>query len=269
MVQLIERDAGTRGSLVHAYGDVPAGLQVELIRALGRSGTEEDLMALADLLGQSAETELLVLIEIGRVGAAVAHPIDEAIRESVRPYLSEADAQMRIEAAATVEKLEDYGAIGDLIRWTESDGRLVARARTALRALVGKDRGSRAAAWSRWYEAELDWWQRTSQSDFDAIRMGGPARASRVLMELADRRIFRYELVDPVAEALKRSEPEIVVVACSVLGHLGARQAAPKLVEKLSSPDESVRLAAVRALQRITGLKLSSNPQAWKGAKLE
>jgi hypothetical protein len=69
-----------------------------------------------------------------------------------------------------------------------------------------------------------------------------------------------------VAAVLGRTETDLVVVACSILGYLGSPRGVPELLHALEKDDPRAVAAAGGALRAITGLDLPADAGAWSAA---
>ena len=264
LVRILERDPSSVRDVPSLYARAHPSYLGPIAAALGQRASHERLLALSRLLGKVAEADRLVLIEIGRMAPRVSDP-DQLALSNVRPYLRAADLQVLTEATMAVGRLEDRGAVPRLIELIDHRDPTVARAALdALRGMSGKVIGARPESWTEWYRKEMEWWRHEAPGELGVAASGSPEQASRVILQLSKKRLFKNELAEPLAASLERSEPELVVLACAALGHLGSRKAVPHLIRCLERENQDMQTAAWRALRRITGLELGADPQLWK-----
>ena len=263
------RNPGEVKSIRSGFRRAHASFLAPMITTLGHEPGFERLRLLTELLEIEPGVDSLLLVEIGRMGAVLPHPLGEQTRAAVRAQLSSHEEQILIEASMAIAALEDTDAVKSLIALLDHPSRNVSSAAlTSLRALGGRDFGIQSDRWLAWYRAELIWWEREAQLQFNSIRTGQGSEASRIILELSKKRLFRHQLTKPLASGLDRKENDLVVLTCATLGHLGSSTAIPLLVECLERPDQSVQSAAWRALRRITGLELGPDPELWRNPDL-
>ena len=233
--------------------------------ALGRFPSTANLALLAGLLGELPEVDVLLLIEVGRMGAALPHPLPSDAADAVRRYLWDVDVQLLVEATLAARALEDVEAIPSLIDLLEhSVPNVRSKALATLREITTLQMPLDSVRWRAWHASALGWWEADAPREFLAVASGTPSEASKVVLELSKKRVFRHKLTAPLAAGLERPETDLVVVTCAALGHLGSRTAIPHLTRSLRRPETDVRSAAWRALQRITGLDFGPDPDLWK-----
>ena len=110
----------------------------------------------------------------------------------------------------------------------------------------------------------MQWWNETAPELASTIRWGEPSDVSEAILELSRRRFFRHDLTKALTSSLEREESGLVVLGCSALGHLRSWSALPALITRLDDSDPNVRVAALKALHRITGETFGPDLSLWK-----
>ena len=135
---------------------------------------------------------------------------------------------------------------------------------STLRKLSGLPFGPDAERWTAWHRAEVDWWHQRAPAHLAALDSADRHDVSQAIHELSKRRLFRHETARPIARCLDRGQPDLQLLACAAVSHLGSQTAVPELIEALESPSEPVAHAAEQALRHITGKDLGSAPDPWR-----
>jgi hypothetical protein len=265
--RILERHASahdTYDAVRRAYDSAPDSLLAGIIWAVSSESSEERLWVLAGLLERRAEADPLILAELARMGKTLPHPVPEEVLSATRRYLGSADPEILLSGIEAAESLEDVEALPTLIELLEHRSRAVAeKALAALRSMTGLAYARDPRRWQEWHRKAEEWRTRTAPRLLRHVLDGVPGRASHALMELSKWRVFHHELADGVAAGIEREETELVVLACSVLGHLGSWKAVPALVERLDDEEPAVQRAALLALRSITRTDAGSDPSAW------
>jgi hypothetical protein len=257
----------SRFALAGLLGGFDGALVGPAVRALAAERSAESLALLADLLGRVEGADGLLLAELAGLGVELGRPADERVARQVRGLLGDCDRHVAVLAVQAAAALQDTAAIGELIGLlSHADPALRAAAEAALVQLARKHYRGGPEAWERWYQGELAWWSDEAPRALDELGARDPARAVAALRELAQHRLHREESAEAVADVLARPERDLVVVACSILGHLGSPRAVPELLDALERDDPRVVDAAARALRAITGLDLPAEADAWDAA---
>ena len=243
-------------------------LALAVLEALGSHPCVPSLEALVDILGRIPSADPFVLGEIARVAAGVHAPARVELCAKVRPYLAfPHDRSRQLEAALAVRHLGDAEAVPHLIALLDGNDRVLRdRAHDTLKLLSGRHFGPLPARWLEWHEQVLRWWQEDAGAEIATVVTGNPEEASRAVLELSKRTLFRHELSRQLSGALNRPEEELVSLVCASLGHLGSPDAVPSLVNALASSSVTVRRAAYLALTRITGEDHGERPRDWRDA---
>jgi len=264
---ILDRDPSALRSIPNLYKEAHLSLVPSTLSTLGARPTAPSLRALTDLLGHVPDADPLVLAEICHVATTVRQPIDQGVRDRIRPILNRNDRSLLIEAILATGRLGDVDAIPKLIELlNHGDGMVRSRAQDALEELTSEFIGSQADEWSAWYEETMDWWNRRAQMQIRKVSSNVEAQASRAILELSKQRMFRHELAEPLGQALRHENPEIVILTCATLGHLASPLSVPPLLETLQDPSVDVRRAALLALRRITREDHGEDPRHWQEA---
>ena len=185
----------------------------------------------------------------------------------MRTYLRSSQAELRRESALAVARLNDCEAVPDLIALLEDEARGVRdNALWALQQLTGMGRTADPGVWRRWYDAEVEWWEREAPdllTRLDRIELLADAEIVASINELGRHRLFREDLARRLFGALDHRDPRVVRLACVALQQFEARSAVPQLIELLEHRDRTVQQQAWTALKAITGRNLPLRRGAW------
>ena len=183
----------------------------------------------------------------------------------MRVYLESDDPTTLTLAVLACGSLDDVNSVEALIPLLNHPVEHVrSTAAATLRKLTGMPLGGDAERWSAWHRAEIDWWRRQAPAHLAALDSADRHEVSRAVHELAKRRLFRHQTARPIARCLDRRQPDIQLLACAALGHLGSPTAASALITALESPSQPLARAAEQALRRITGEDLGPAPGPWR-----
>ncbi|NOT30636.1 MAG: HEAT repeat domain-containing protein [Planctomycetes bacterium] len=262
---ILERHAAAREEVLRAYRSAPDALLAGIIWAVSGETSEQRLWILTGLLGGNPEADPLILAELARMGRRLPHPMAEAVLSVTRDYLQSGEPEMLLSGIEVADSLEDVEALPILIDLLGHSSRAVSeRALAALRSTTNLGYSGDPRRWQEWQRKAEEWRRGTAPKLLENVANGVPGRAANALMEISKWRVFRHELADGVADGLEREETELVVLACSVLGHLGSWRAVPALTERLKDPAPAVQRAALLALRSITRVDAGSDPAAWR-----
>ncbi|MFT5050185.1 MAG: HEAT repeat protein [Chlamydiales bacterium] len=250
------------------YAESNLSLVAPLLQALRDSASATTVEVMIDMLGRIPAADPLVLAELAQVAPLARRPVKSRLRLRVRAYLSfPHDRTSMLEAIVACRNLGDVDAIPALIEFLESeDPVLRERAHETLKELTGQHHPPLAKRWSDWHASSMRWWKNEARAELNTVRNGNPADATRAVLELSKRDLFRHRLSEELAPALARTERELVVLTIASIGHLGSPLSVPALLETLSRPDVDIRRAAFLALRRITGEDHGEDPHAWHDA---
>ncbi len=246
------------------YRNAPVDFAAPIIWAVGAADTTTAFEHLALLIGEVEEADPLVLTELTRLGSVLPHPLPDVAAASTRGFLHSSSIEHLLVGIRATQEIEDIGATERLIELSDHRVRAVSTAATgALRQLSGIDRGRGSDRWKAWYEVTQNWWKWEAPDLLENIEHGNDAQASSALLELSKWRFHRHQISPVVARVLQRKNPELLVLACAVLGHLGSWSVVPALVETLADPNADIRSAAVQSLRRITDSDFGLDRKAW------
>ena len=131
----------------------------------------------------------------------------------------------------------------------------------ALRKLTGLGFSATPEPWLAWLQSETAWNESARTAHRADLESSDPERVAAALRGYAGRLVNRESLAEEVAVVLERDEPELRHLACEVLASLRALSAIRPMAYLLSAPEDSVREAAWRALETISGLELPRDPE--------
>ena len=265
LFDLVVRDRSALGMIERSFPGAHEGLRAALINVVSRLATEESMVSLANMLGLARDQDAYLLMAISRAGRQARHPVGDGVRSRTRDRMRSIDRDVVLCAVRAVGVLEDFESMPFLLELLErgdpSEALAAQRALAELTRLPLQEGGGR---WRRWYEAESDWWDAELAPTLDAIRSGGPEAANAAITALASRRLDRHRVAKELLVGLERREEVAVELCCHALGATQSWVAVPALVDALSHEFPSVRRAAHRALQRITGLSLPLDQPIWR-----
>lgn len=263
LARILGRDGRAVRALERRVGGLdPAALQI-VARALGRAPSRPGLTACARLLGRARELDLVALAEVERIARTTWYDLDEAERSRLRELLYRPEPETQRLAAAALGALGDAGAARGLVDLARaSDARLAGTAQRSLETITGlrlpPDR------WRAWYEAELAWYDQEGRRLRGRLVAGDTAEVVRAAGRLSQRPLFRDETALELARLAVEGAPEVAQPACEALAQLGATGAVVDLIHALGREEPGVAAAAHAALQRLTGLALPPDPEAWR-----
>ncbi|MCZ6597745.1 MAG: HEAT repeat domain-containing protein [Planctomycetota bacterium] len=264
---ILRRRPASVGALHASYRECPTALLAPMVRAIGRQDTAAAISVLSGMLGPDDDLDPVIFNEIARLGARIPHPIDDSVRRSVRFHLNGGDSPTVQAAIAAAGGIEDWEALPDLELLLGSEDQNVRWGSAwALRKITDRDLGLDPAAWATWREAEMEWWVVEAPQRFAELASDDPVVASRAILEIAQRRLYRHELATSLAAGLDRTEPGLLIMICTALGQLGSPVVLPGLVNLLEHDDPGVQASAWQALTGITGENLPLESASWRKA---
>jgi hypothetical protein len=250
LATILERDPLGFERLPALVREVPATLTASILRAMVADPDPEGTGHLADQLGFAPDLEVLILTGIADRGRQDWGQ-EEAVRDRVRRYLSQQDPLVLSAAARAAGRLEDDEAIPALVELlSHPEVRVREAGLQALQRITGLVLGSAPAAWSRWYAAELQFWDTVADSVLARLEREQGVEFVRAAGELMEHRLYRERTVEGLVRVLDRSDDLEVRLACQLLGSLGSPTALPALEECLRHDDPGVRQAAAASLAR-------------------
>ncbi|MFT6713696.1 MAG: hypothetical protein ACJAVJ_000975, partial [Planctomycetota bacterium] len=126
--------------------------------------------------------------------------------------------------------------------------------------------GPEPELWRLWIKEEQRWLQEDSGFWLARLKSREVGVAAEAIRMISIRSFGRVELAHAIAEALAVGPAEIGPMACGALADLGCRSVVGQLTVALGSDSPTTSEAAWSALQRLTGLHLTNDPQAWSRA---
>jgi hypothetical protein len=160
--------------------------------------------------------------------------------------------------------MEDVEAFPEVLALLEDDSAGVREnAYWALQHMSGRKLPAVTERWSRWHEAELEWWDQEAPAQLAAVGMGSEAERVKALSELSSHRLFRHELARELTWFLEQPEPKLARLVCSTLAGLRSPVPGPELVALLDHDDADLRHQAWMALRAITGEDLPQDQEPW------
>jgi len=260
---MLARDGAAVSRMRELVADLPPRLSGSIVDALATVPSDEATRCLASLLGRSTGLDPLILARLAERGRAGVH-IDENTQEAVRRYLGSADPAILCAAAHTAGELRDCEAVEVLVQLVDHpEERVRSSVFAALASISGLAYGSDGARWTSWYHAEMRWWDEEADALLVRIERGHGAEFARAARQAMEHRLFRDRIAEAFAQALRRNNLEEVRLSCRALGQLGSTTAVRGLLECMQASDPSVREAAWKALQSITGSDLPPESDSW------
>ncbi len=265
--RILEREPKGAWALRSHFSDSEASLLAPMVRRIGALGTEDALHVLSTLLSRVGEADPIVLSEIAKIGDEVPHPVDEFVLTNVRSHLRGNDSTTVRLAMQALASLEDYDAAAALVQCLEhEDQNIRDTAGDALRKITSRNFRTEYRKWDTWYRDEMQWWTKESAACFRDLSSRDSTKALRAILEIGQHGMYRHELAQALAPVLERREPELVILACSTLGHFRSHGVVASLVDLLDHRDEEISSAAWSALKRITGRELPPDREQWSAA---
>jgi len=264
LTSILARDRSAYRALVRSVPELEPPLWPTVARAVGNAGQEAGLEVLERLAGRTPETDAAVLAEVAVIAEGLYSVSPDRCYSWIRPMLHADDQRTRSRAIATLVDLGDADSIPNFVDMLDDPARRVQRgARQALEQLSGRKLGQEPDAWDQWYTLQLRWLETEAVVLREKIDSHDPAEVVAAVGALSQRRVFREELVEMLANALGRKEAEIVAATCIALGQLGSKRAAPYLLDALRDPEDLVRDSAWRALKLLTDEDLPREYEVW------
>ena len=265
--ELYRRDQDALKRSLWAYRRAHLSLLPGVVASINSSAEPARLDALTAILGEHPAFDTHILSEIDALVKRARFAPSGRSQERVRRYLSSQDESLRDQAILVVRTLGDGSAVEILVKMLKNADQALAKQITeTLYALTGESLGPYRDVWDNWLEQASTKWQAKGARFLSVAANGSPNKASSAIKELATMRMYRDEVIDPLARALDRDETEIVALAAASIGHLGSLRATPHLLHALEDPRIEVRRAAYTALRRLTGENHGAQPTAWRAA---
>lgn len=258
-----DRD-GTR-ALVAAVPSQTLAVQALIVEGIAEYVHERTASALGDLLSESVELRVALLVPLAKLIRRLPDSGFEQIYREVRSGLDAEDAPTRREAALAVGWLRDDRSLPHLTELL-ADPEVAPRnaALWSLRRISGlKLRGSKEL-WRRWLHDAEGWWLHRSEECFAILRTGTPPQVLLALQEIGRQNMGRERVIRELEAVLGMDSAEVVATACAVLQRLEDTAAVPMLSRVLLRNDPAVTAPAHRALVKLTGAQLPPDYSAWR-----
>ena len=193
-----------------------------VLRALAEAAGEGAAARLAAMLWRADEaTKALLLVGLTRAAASGSGLDDAAVSEHVRAELGGLDRSLAVFACGALERLWDHSAVPELIvLLADPDANVAHRAHAALVRLTGLPLAPDEDAWLAWLDQSFAWWDTRSEDCRVALVSGTAAEAAAAILEVAQQRLRRDQVVQMLELALRREEKDLVELALSALSAL-------------------------------------------------
>lgn len=236
-----------------------------IVAGCAASGRPRAVDVLVAALGRDTRRDLGLLRHIGALGSDALGTISEEGLSWVRPYLDDEDPRVRREACVALGRLGDFRAHAALVaRLSDADRPTTRAAHWALVALSGRSIERDAQAWSAYFDAEMDWYERTGAGHVAALASDDAHACLAAAGTLVEHPLFRHDSAAAIGALVDRADPVIAAGACAALGALDSRVALDPLLRALARPEEEVSIAAWQSLRRLTDLALPRDPDEWR-----
>ncbi len=232
--------------LPNLHGDVAPALARAI--AEGRAPTSFDLLVRA--LDDTAHLDLVVFPLLARAEGRHTSPKRERVFELVRERVGSTDPMLARTAARLCGELGDTQAASVLCDALDSpDAQLAAASHASLKQFSGLGFPAQRARWKQWLDSEEAWRRSECEQVLEQLRSRRDDVVIQALQTLAQHPLYRDLLAPSVAEVARRPEPNLRVVACTVLGRLPSSSSIATLSELARDPQLN-RLAhdALRAI---------------------
>ena len=268
LTAILKRDPRAMLGIHELYRLSHPALLPSIAHAVGASGHPDSIDALTDLIHVVPRANSLLLAEISQAANTTRRPLSEKALKRVQSVLESSEGTTRTAAIQTAGDTGLRAAVPSLIDWLKSeDSNLRKQAHVALKKITKQQFRVDPERWKAWYDREVTWYQEEYPDLKHTALHGVGGLASNALKEISKRRFYRERTSPDLLPCLERPEPELVVLTCAVLGHLGSYSSVGPLLEQLEEDKSTaVRKSAFDALRRITGENHGDTPQAWRSA---
>ncbi len=259
------------GEVRELYSSVSPAFAASVIQGVRMGDDGHSFECLTSLIGVFPDADPVLLMEVADLAKTVTRPVSGAALRPLRAALESPVRSVSVEAVKALGRADDVLAIPGLIRQLRSShAPMVREARAALERLSAERFGTDADAWATWHAGALRWLDGTAPQLLGELKRGDTHRTNRALLQLARYRVFRHDLVEPVAalvaQAGNPSQDQVTQLACAVLGHFATDRSVPPLLRALDGASVETRKAALDALVRATGVNHGELAADWKAA---
>ena len=245
--------------------DWPDDLLALVATSMVQAERPEGVQLLLELLGTAPALDRVLLESMVELDRRFPWRVYVDIRPQLQAQLYSKEPELRRAAAHGAGVLRDIDALDRLIELLEDDEATVRRAaRSALAAMSGNRTLSGAEEWRAWFSRELKWWNSEGKLFRAELEAGDPARLAHAVRELLRRPLARDAVVDELTAAMARMPPDLIDATCEALVRMEANRAIPGLVDLMFEESDRSRAAAWKALCRLTGRELPSEPWVWE-----
>ncbi len=263
--RLSAQSAEVRELWLRAFERLPEQLRVALVRGLADSGTPNALTRIADWIGSGALHESVLLAELARAARRSDRLHSDDLRRLVRPMLDSDDDAVLRDAALCAGALGDEDSIDSLIaKLGHRHPGVRANAEWSLTRLTGRRLGPVAATWSRWIDAEQQWWRRDAPGLLQRLADGDAQARVAAAQELSAHRFPRHKLAIDMAEALPLNDRGAAPIVLAALRQLGSESAADVLAHRAeAASDPALRAdldATILALRGASSAAVAGAP---------
>ncbi len=230
-----------------------------LARAIASNPHPSSFDLLAGALGHRPELDLVVILNLPKTAGCYSSPLRARALDLVRADLTSDEPMLARVAAEVCGDLGDALAAAKLCELLESsDAQLVVTAHVALKKLSGLAFPAQRARWQQWFQAEDAWVRSEAELVLGQLESQDKDEVLQALQELVLHPLYRDTLARKVLGVTGRSEPELRVFACTVLGRLRAPASIPALRELERDTSQEVADAAGDALRLVEGPSTAS-----------
>jgi len=266
LLHLMRRDAEAvdEASRLMQASRLRSELFQPLARAIGQVPSSAGMAVLERLLGRNEGLDRIVLEALGNLRPyGDAHGLGEAA-QSVRVYLSSIHPRLRRQAALSLGSLHDSESVPHLIVLLDDPDRRVQRAaHWALGRISGLELPADPESWTRWHEAELEWFDTRCAALIESLEAAEAARVIEATRLLSLHPVHGMIVAEAIEGLLEHDDPLVVFAACAALAKLDSIGSFTLLVQALDDPRDEVRLAVARCLEALTGEHLGVEPDVW------
>jgi hypothetical protein len=248
------------------FATLPPPFARVLVEAIGDAHRPEGMPILRRLCGRDEPPTGLVVEAMAALELERPWILGGQTLAAVKGWWIDSDARLRTQIASLAERLGGPAEVEALIRLTTDEQRGVRHAAELALSSIGRVDvpGEAEGGWAGWFERERAWREERWGTLFELLRGSEPGPATQALRELAMHPLFRHEAAGQLAEGLAALPGVVAISACSELERSGSRRAIPGLAAVLAGANSSLRSAAWRALQSLTGSERPLADPAWR-----
>ena len=256
-------------ALAKAFPDMSIPVRKQVLEVLRSRPCEASLRCLEDLLDSHSPVAADVMRAIRMVADRSPLRVHHATLVKIRSMMEEDDPALVRVAAETAGGLLDMEAVPELIKLLQGDDRrTTSAALRALRRISGKTFGEDPDEWEHWLEDEEEWALNEGADVRRDLLCGESRRIVAALRILAAHPCQRSRYDEELMDLLNSETADVRRTVCTTLMMMGARSVSKALLPLLEDADKGVRLAALSALRRLSGLRLPLDRKAWEEALL-